>query len=201
MEHGRDPCPFRIFDDVGGAFVMGVGGGTIVHAFKGWRNSPKGERMAGMTTAVKARAPALGGNFAIWGLVFSCFDCSLAAVRRKEDPWNSIMAGAATGGVLSARLGPRAMLTNAVVGGALLALIEGFSIFFVQKLAQNQQEKMVMNRAEPPLVTGTLGGTGSWLDTSRMVDAGKQSFDVNAAAADVYKDNVDSLFAPLKKQR
>lgn len=43
------------------------------------------------------------GNFAVWGGLFSCFDCTYAAVRKKEDPWNAIMAGASTGGVLAAR--------------------------------------------------------------------------------------------------
>ncbi|EJK54813.1 hypothetical protein THAOC_25526, partial [Thalassiosira oceanica] len=31
----------------------------------------------------------------------------MSAVRQKEDPWNSIVSGAATGGVLAARAGPR----------------------------------------------------------------------------------------------
>ena len=43
----RDPCPYRIFDDVGGAFALGAGGGTVWHLVKGWRNSPRGERMMG----------------------------------------------------------------------------------------------------------------------------------------------------------
>lgn len=43
------------------------------------------------------------GNFAVWGGLFSCFDCTFAAVRKKEDPWNAICAGACTGGLLAAR--------------------------------------------------------------------------------------------------
>ena len=31
------------------------------HAFRGIRNSPKGTRMSGMISAVKSRAPILGG--------------------------------------------------------------------------------------------------------------------------------------------
>nr|GMD84037.1 mitochondrial import inner membrane translocase subunit TIM17-2-like [Ipomoea batatas] len=37
--------------------------------------------------------------------VGGAFDCSMVYVRQKEDPWNSIIAGAATGGVLSLRQG------------------------------------------------------------------------------------------------
>ena len=53
--------------------------------------------------AVKQRAPIIGGQFAVWGTMFSTIDCSLVYLRKKEDPWNSIMSGAATGGILAAR--------------------------------------------------------------------------------------------------
>jgi len=43
------------------------------------------------------------GNFAVWGGMFSTFDCCLMFVRGKEDPWNSIGSGALTGAVLMAR--------------------------------------------------------------------------------------------------
>ena len=37
------------------------------HGVKGFRNSPYGERRIGALTAIKARAPVLGGNFGVWG--------------------------------------------------------------------------------------------------------------------------------------
>ena len=58
----RDPCPHRILDDVGGAFSMGAIGGGVWHTIKGARNSPRGERLMGSVTAVKARVPILGGT-------------------------------------------------------------------------------------------------------------------------------------------
>lgn len=157
----RDPCPYRIIDDVGGAFAMGAGGGTIWHTVRGWRHSPRGERLLGVTTAVKARAPVLGGNFAVWGLMFSSFDCTFVALRRKEDPWNSIMAGAATGGLLVARGGRRAMARHAVAGGVLLALIEGLNIFISQQLSASQDKDMEAQLAAPPPVSQILSGTNS----------------------------------------
>ena len=57
----RDPCPHRIFDDIGGAFAMGAIGGGVWNSVKGARNSPRGERLLGSVTAVKARAPVMGG--------------------------------------------------------------------------------------------------------------------------------------------
>lgn len=37
--------------------------------------------------------------------MFSTIDCTLVHFRKKEDPWNSIISGAATGGILAARNG------------------------------------------------------------------------------------------------
>ena len=47
--------------------------------------------------AIRREAPRIGGSFAVWGGLFSTFDCTLVALRKKEDPWNSIAAGALTG--------------------------------------------------------------------------------------------------------
>eukprot|EP01137_Pigoraptor_chileana_P029266 Opistho-2@14273 len=141
-EYARDPCPFRILDDFGGAFAMGLVGGSVWHSFKGYKNSPKGARFAGTISAIKTRGPVLGGNFAVWGGLFSTFDCSLIALREKEDPWNSIMSGALTGGVLAARGGVGASLRSAAVGGVLLAIIEGVGIAVSRWMAE--QTKPVM---------------------------------------------------------
>ena len=43
------------------------------------------------------------GNFAVWCGLFSSLDCTLIAIRNKEDPWNSITSGAMTGAILAAR--------------------------------------------------------------------------------------------------
>ena len=127
----REPCPWRIVDDVGGAFCMGCIGGGVWHSVKGARMAPAGARFAGSLSAIQARSPVLGGQFAVWGGLFACCDCTLTALRQKEDPWNSIMSGAATGGMLAVRAGPRAMASAAAVGGVLLALIEGMVRLFV----------------------------------------------------------------------
>lgn len=55
--------------------------------------------------AIRREAPRIGGSFAVWGGLFSTFDCTLVAIRHKEDPWNSIAAGALTGGFLQLRTG------------------------------------------------------------------------------------------------
>ncbi|KAI3641351.1 hypothetical protein MIR68_000481 [Amoeboaphelidium protococcarum] len=139
IEHGRDPCPWRILDDLGGAFALGAIGGGIWHGVKGAKNSPKGERFLGALSAVKSRAPVLGCNFAVWGGMFSAFDCSLAYMRRKEDPWNSILSGTLTGGCLAIRGGPKTALTAAVVGGTFLAVIEGAMILISRMATESMR--------------------------------------------------------------
>lgn len=109
---------------------MGAIGGSLLHAYKGFRNSPQGERTLGAFNAVKQRAPMIGGNFAVWASVFSSFDCTCYWWRQKEDPWNPIMAGAMTGAVLAGRGGPMAMARSGLFGGIFLALIEGANIMF-----------------------------------------------------------------------
>ena len=41
-EYAREPCPWRIVDDCGGAFTMGAIGGAVFQSIKGFRNSPSG---------------------------------------------------------------------------------------------------------------------------------------------------------------
>lgn len=41
-EYAREPCPWRIVDDCGGAFTMGLIGGALFHGIKGFRNAPSG---------------------------------------------------------------------------------------------------------------------------------------------------------------
>ncbi|KAG2540083.1 mitochondrial import inner membrane translocase subunit TIM17-2-like [Panicum virgatum] len=124
----REPCPDRILEDAGGAFAMGAVGGSAFHFVKGLYNSPNGHRLAGGATAVRMHAPRVGGSFAVWGTLFSAFDCAMVYARQKEDPWNSIAAGAFAGATLALRRGPLACGTSAVFGAAFLALIEGAGI-------------------------------------------------------------------------
>jgi mitochondrial import inner membrane translocase subunit TIM17 len=137
---------------------MGNIGGGIWHSIKGARMAPSGARLAGSLSAVQARAPVLGGQFAVWGGLFACCDCTLTAIRQKEDPWNSIISGAATGGVLAARAGPRAMASAAVVGGVLLALIEGMGIMFTHMMAPPSPDDMIAAQRMDPTAPPTQGG-------------------------------------------
>ncbi|OQO03884.1 Mitochondrial import inner membrane translocase subunit tim17 [Cryoendolithus antarcticus] len=156
LDHSRDPCPWVALSDFGGAFCMGAIGGAVWHGVKGYRNSPYGERRIGALTAIKARAPVLGGNFGVWGGMFSTFDCAVKGVRKKEDPWNAIIAGFFTGGALAVRGGPRAIRNGAIGCAILLAVIEGVGIGFQRMMAENTRLEM----PPPPPSQPSLGSEG-----------------------------------------
>jgi len=136
---------------------MGAIGGGVFQSIKGFRNAPIGinRRLLGSLVAVKERAPIIGGNFAVWGGMFSSIDCTMVHLRKKEDPWNSITSGALTGAVLAVRSGAGAMVGSAVIGGVLLALIEGVGILFTRISAE--QFKPVSPTLEDPNQMNPLG--------------------------------------------
>ncbi|GFP86742.1 mitochondrial import inner membrane translocase subunit tim17-2 [Phtheirospermum japonicum] len=148
-ETSREPCPDRILDDIGGAFSMGAVGGSAFHFLRGIYSSPKGARLVGGSQAIRMNAPRIGGSFAVWGGLFSTFDCSMVYLRQKEDPWNSIIAGAATGGFLQMRQGMGAASRSALFGGVLLALIEGAGIML---------NKVMSPQPEAPIFVEDLPG-------------------------------------------
>jgi len=132
-EYAREPCPWRIVDDCGGAFAMGLAGGSIFHAYKGFKSATPGtSRLREMVKTMKLRAPITGGQFAMWGFTFSSVDCMLVKMRNKEDALNSIISGGATGALLTIRAGVPTMVGSAVVGALLLGLIEGVGILITR---------------------------------------------------------------------
>jgi len=94
------------------------------------------------------------------------------------------MAGAATGGLLVARGGRKAMIRQAAMGGILLGLIEGLNIFISQQLAGAEDQQVGMQVAAPPPVSAVLSGTRG-PENSAMIDAASQSFDINKASINI----------------
>ena len=123
----RSPCPGRIFEDLGTGFMIGAFGGSIFYFFGGIWNSPKGQKIRGGIGNIRNRSTILGGSFALWGGCFSAVDCALIYVNGGEQFMNPIIAGAVTGFVLAIRSGMTNAIKNGVIGGAILALIEGAS--------------------------------------------------------------------------
>ena len=91
---------------------------------------------------MRNRAPFLAGSFAMWGGCFSSVDCMMIWLRQKDDPFNAIIAGGITGGVLAIRAGANAAFWQAMVGAGILALIEGVSILFQSISLRRQHMQM-----------------------------------------------------------
>ncbi|KAI4377411.1 hypothetical protein MLD38_015039 [Melastoma candidum] len=176
-ETSREPCPDRILDDVGGAFGMGAVGGSAFHFIKGLYNSPSGTRLSGGVQAVRMNAPRVGGSFAVWGGLFSAFDCSMVFLRQKEDPWNSIFAGAATGGFLQMRQGMAASARSAAFGGVLLALIEGAGIMLNKIMSAPPAPPILVDEPMPgmPGQLPGLPGLGQQMPVSMSNSSGGSS--------------------------
>jgi len=168
-EYAREPCPWRIVDDCGGAFAMGLAGGSIFHAYKGFKAATPGtSRIREMVKTVKLRAPITGGQFAMWGFTFSSVDCLLVKLRNKEDAWNSILAGGATGALLTVRAGVPTMVGSAVVGALLLGLIEGVGVLITRFSAdqfkqQNPsfEDPSILPPKQPPSGSDPSAGTST----------------------------------------
>lgn len=67
--------------------------------------------------------------------MFIYFIYGLYLLLVAEDPWNSIAAGALTGGFLQLRTGMRSAARSAAFGGVLLAMIEGVGILLTRMTA------------------------------------------------------------------
>lgn len=160
------PCPHRIIDDAGGAFLMGMIGGGIWHGWKGFRRNPSGYKFAGIRDGMRLNAPRIGGNFGVWCGLFSSFDCLLASryVRNKEDTWNPIISGGLTGATLAARAGMRACLTQGAIGAFFLAMIEGLSHAVGSMMDDSQASQMAIAQATPY----SQGGPAHRLSAPRM---------------------------------
>ncbi|XP_047329259.1 mitochondrial import inner membrane translocase subunit TIM17-2-like [Impatiens glandulifera] len=202
-ETSREPCPDRILDDIGGAFGMGAVGGAAFHYLKGTYNSPKGERVVGGYQAMRMNAPRVGGSFAVWGGLFSTFDCTMVYVRQKEDPWNSIIAGAATGGFLQMRQGLGAASRSALFGGVLLGLIEGAGIM-LNKILSAQQNFPPMEEPQPNMMPG-LPSMGQYPGQAPAVIGGLSSPSLSSQLPSPTSESSSSswfggLFGGEKKQ-
>eukprot|EP00347_Sterkiella_histriomuscorum_P018556 403345063 len=165
VAYHRSPCPGRIFEDLGVGFSIGCLGGSLFYFGKGMWNAPRKQRLISGLMHVRNRAPFLGGSFAMWGGVFSSMDCLLIYYRQKDDPWNAVVAGFITGGVLAIRGGLNVAFKNAMMGGVILALIEGVSTI-VTSISMRRQYQMMeeMQKAEMERMQKQMrrGGADPW---------------------------------------
>lgn len=88
----------------------------------------------------------------MWGGCFSAIDCLMIYLRQKDDPFNAVISGFVTGGVLAIRGGANLAFKNALIGGGILFLIEGVSVIMQavmirrQHMMMEQMQKMELER-------------------------------------------------------
>ena len=143
----RLPCPTRIIEDAGGAFGMGLLGGSVFHYIKGFRNGAQGYRRQEASKAMRVNAPKLGSSFCAWGGTFAVFECALQKARGKDDSVNAIASGVITGVVLAARQGKAAMIISGVIGGTILTFIEGVT-HFMSNMGSSQAQFQMQGGAD-----------------------------------------------------
>lgn len=148
----RDPCPDCILDDVGSAFAVSAVGGSAFYFIKGLRNSPRGARIAGGAEAMCMNVPHVGGGFAVWG-----GHCAFVYEGKKEYPYNAILSGAVTCGILSLRHGFSSAVRASLVGAARFALLSGAGVMF-ERLAVPNTESMPVDDPFVPHVETSSGG-------------------------------------------
>ena len=144
MSMNHIPCPGRIVTELGDGFSIGAILGTMWYMVKGAYYSVPKERIKGGLFLVRKRAPILGGAFSMWAGIFCTTSCIMVYIRKKEDPINSVVGGAATGFILAIRGGLRRAIPQAVFGGIFLGVIELVSVLFVSY--QKRQEIIMHNK-------------------------------------------------------
>lgn len=63
-------------------------------------------------------------NFGMIGAAYAGTECCIEGLRARDDVWNSVAAGAVTGGILAIRGGPQAVALGAAGFAAFSAAIE-----------------------------------------------------------------------------
>ncbi|KAF8697468.1 hypothetical protein HU200_036070 [Digitaria exilis] len=116
----------RFVDYAGEGFLFGAAFGSAFYAIKGFRNSAVGGRLAGAGRAALVNAPRVGGMLGTISFLFSASNSAMALARQKDDPWNSIVAGATSMGLFHMHLGARTAAVSALIGATVSVALEGF---------------------------------------------------------------------------
>lgn len=163
MAEWRDPCPWRIVEDMGGAFALGLVGGSLFTTGKGLYAGGKGNKWKSAWTNTRLRAGRYGTNFAAWGFCFSVSECTMLHLRGVEDPINTITAGAASGAALAVRQGRGAMIVSGIFGGIILGVMEGVMLMVnkyqldSQLQMQEEQQKRMEEYMKKQAELGEIG--------------------------------------------
>jgi hypothetical protein len=108
----------RLVDSVGECFLLGAAGVPSTSS-----SGASAARLVAGRKAVRANTPRIVGSFAAVSTVFYAAESAVSLARGgKEDPWNSIAAGAASSGLRNVRRGP---FCAGLIGASLVAVAAG----------------------------------------------------------------------------
>ncbi|CAO2206601.1 unnamed protein product [Urochloa humidicola] len=144
---------YRLINYVGGGLMLGASFSSALHFTRGLRNAPSGGRLAGGVHAVRTNVPPVAGRCGGFVAAFWAVESAVCLARgRREDHWNSIVAGATTFGLYNARRGAPAATLCALVGAASFAGVAG--IWWTMELwhstiAQHYRREVQMNHGSP----------------------------------------------------
>ncbi|KAG9448773.1 hypothetical protein H6P81_008738 [Aristolochia fimbriata] len=154
-------------------FAMGVVGSSTLDFLKGVNDSPRGMRLVGGSQAVRMNTPRSAGSMALFGGLYSVFECSMAYIRQKEDPWNPIIGNAAVCGFHWRKEGFRAVTRATAVGAAVAAA--GQQVIIMRDKNRSLQKKET---------SSSTGSTGSF---EARKGCGDQKGDNNPRSMDTSK--------------
>ena len=134
------PFPGNITYHISDSFLTGYSVGSIFYFIKGVYISPKNNRIKGGIKFIKDRAKKLGGNFALWSLLYSLSYNGISKFRKKNDILNNTFAGFSTGFIMSFRNGWKNSFKSGLTSTAFLLFVEGIGNF-----NQNYQRRKQIN--------------------------------------------------------
>lgn len=138
------PYPAKIFYDIDDSFITGISLGSIYYLFKGIYISPKKHKIKGTLKLITNKAPAVGGNFASWSLIYNLSYYGALSLRKKQDIFNPLFGCFSAGAFFHLRKGWKPSIKNGLNGLMYYGLIES-SMFLFQKY---QRQKMIEKENE-----------------------------------------------------
>uniref|UniRef100_A0A1I7YUH8 ATP synthase subunit n=1 Tax=Steinernema glaseri TaxID=37863 RepID=A0A1I7YUH8_9BILA len=107
------------------------------------------------------RSPVSAVQFAAWTGMFQTIECCMVAVRKKEDPLNTIVSAALAAGLVAVRYGPKVMAGSAALGGLIYSMIEAANLMSTRWMSTTLDTVAQQPELEDPR---NLPSKSSWME-------------------------------------
>lgn len=148
---------YRLIDYVGGGFSLSAVFGSAFHFASGFRNSPSGGRLVGGVRAVRTNVPPFAGRGgALLAGLWAVESAMCLARDRREDHWNTTVAGTATSGLAYAQRGTRAATLSSLLGAATFTGLAGawwsLELYLYHSRLNRLASEIQVDHGSPPFV-------------------------------------------------